>query len=166
MSSSAPSVKRTANKSSVADNSTAPAAQKGRPLDSIEKKSGPAIFRKLDGKKPWKVEVSAPSVDYHQNKDGIQLGKDKELETHTKPGVKRTLFSKITSETRNGVVKAGSRVVPYQDEISESTVVVSNETEDLCRNPKDCEDLSLIRKQLAQIETQQSNLLDLLQVIF
>lgn len=166
VSSSALSVKRMANKSSVADNSTAPAAQKGRPLDSIEKKSGPAIFRKLDRKKPWKVEVSAPhgsSVDYHKNKDGIQLGKDKKLETHTNPGVKRTLFSKITSETRNGVVKAGSRVVPYQDEISESTVFVSNETEDLCRNPKDCEDLSLIRKQLAQIETQQSNLLDLLQ---
>lgn len=169
MSSSAPSVKRLANKSTVEDNSTAPAVQKGRPLDSIEKKSGPAIFRKLDRKKPWKVEVSAThasSADYHQNKDGRQLGKDKELEPHTKPGVKRTLFSKITNETRNGVVKAGSRVVPYQDEISESTVVVSNETEDLCRNPKDCEDLSLIRKQLAQIETQQSNLLDLLQVIF
>lgn len=155
VSSSAPSVKRPSNKSSVADNSTAPAAHKG-----------PAIFRKLDRKKPWKVEVSAPhgsSADYHQNKDGIQLRKDEELETHTQPGVKRTLFSKITNETRNSVVKAGCRVVPYQDEISESTVVVSNETEDLCRNPKDCEDLSLIRKQLAQIETQQSNLLDLLQ---
>lgn len=158
VSSSVPSVKRLSNKSSVADNSTASAAQKG-----------PAIFRKLDRKKPWKVEVSAPhgsSVDYQQNNDGIQLGKDKDLEAHTKPGVKRTLFSKITNETRNSVVKAGSRVVPYQDEISESTEVVSNETEDLCGNPKSCEDLSLIRKQLAQIETQQSNLLDLLQVIF
>ncbi|KAK4350469.1 hypothetical protein RND71_029782 [Anisodus tanguticus] len=158
--SSPPSVKRPANKSSVADNSTAPAAQKGHPLESIEKKSGPAIFRKLDRKKPWKVEASK---DNHQNKDGIQLGKDEELETHTRLGVKRTLFSKITNETRNAVGKAGPRVVPYQDEISESTVVVSNETGDLCRNPKDCEDLSLIRKQLVQIETQQSNLLELLQ---
>ncbi|PHT47791.1 hypothetical protein CQW23_11999 [Capsicum baccatum] len=167
VSSSAPSVKRPANKSSVADNSTAPAAQKGRPLDSIEKKSGPAIFRKLDRKKPWKVEGSSRAIaseDYHQNKDGKPLGKDEELETHTRPGVKRTLFSKITNETRNVVVKAGSRVVPYQDEISESTVVVSNEPGgDPCRNPKDCEDLSLIRKQLVQIETQQSNLLELLQ---
>ncbi|XP_059303857.1 TORTIFOLIA1-like protein 3 [Lycium ferocissimum] len=171
VSSSTPSVRRPANKSSVADNSTAPAAQKGRPLDSTEKKSGPAIFRKLDRKKPWKVDVSAPhgssgaiaSKDYHQNKDGIQLGKDEELEANTRPAVKRTLFSKITNETRNAVGKAGSRVVPYQDEISESTVIVSNETGDLCRNPKDCEDLSLIRKQLVQIETQQSNLLELLQ---
>ncbi|MCD9643823.1 hypothetical protein HAX54_031670 [Datura stramonium] len=171
VSSSTPSVKRLANKSSVADNSTAPVAQKSRPLYSVEKKSGPAIFRKLDRKKPWKVEVSAPrgssrtiaSEDYHQNKDGMELGKDEELETHTRPGVKRTLFSRITNETRNAVVKAGSRVVPYQDEISESTVVVSNEPGDLCRNPKDCEDLSLIRKQLVHIETQQSNLLELLQ---
>lgn len=163
MSSSAPSVKRPSNKSSVADNSTAPAAQKGRPLDSIEKKSGPGIFRKLDRKKPWKVEGSSRTIaseDHHQNKDGKPLGKDEELETHNRPGVKRTLFSKITSETRTLVVKAGSRVVPYQDEISESTV---NEPGDLCRNPKDCEDLSLIRKQLVQIETQQSNLLELLQ---
>ncbi|KAK4362409.1 hypothetical protein RND71_017650 [Anisodus tanguticus] len=157
--SSPPSVKRPANKSSVADNSTAPATQKGRPLKSVEKKSGPAIFRKLDRKKPWKVEASE---DNHQNKDGIQLRKDKELET-PRPGVKRTLFSKITNETRNAVGKAGSRVVPFQDEISESTVVVSNETGDLCRNPKDCEDLSLIRKQLVHIETHQSNLLELLQ---
>ncbi|CAN4088196.1 unnamed protein product [Withania somnifera] len=166
LSSNIPSVKRPSNKSSVADNSTAPAAQKVRPLDSIEKKSGPAIFRKLDRKKPWKVEVSAPhgsSEDYHQNKDGKQLGKDKELEKHSKPVVRRTLFSKITNETRNAVVKAGSRVVPYQDEISESTAVVSNEPGDLCRNPKDCEDLSLIRKHLVHIENQQSNLLELLQ---
>ncbi|XP_016513188.2 TORTIFOLIA1-like protein 3 [Nicotiana tabacum] len=170
VSSSTPSVKRPANKSSIADDSTPPAARKGRPLDSSEKKSSPAIFRKLDRKKPWKVEVSAShgssgtiaSEDDHQNKDGIKLGKDK-LETHERPEVKRTLFSKITNETKNGVVKAGSRVVPYQDEISEATVVVSNGTGDLCRNPKDCEDLSLIRKQLVQIETQQSNLLELLQ---
>ncbi|CAN4086122.1 unnamed protein product [Withania somnifera] len=153
------------------DNSTAPAAQKGRPLAATEKKSGPAIFRKLDRRKPWKVEGCAPrgssrtiaAEDYDQKKDGIQLGKDGELETHTRPGIKRTLFSKITNETRNAVVKTGSRVVPYQDEISESTVVVSNEPGDLCRNSKDSEDISLIRQQLVHIETQQSNLLELLQ---
>lgn len=46
-----------------------------------------------------------------------------------------------------------------------ASVVVSNETGDICRNQRDCEDLSLIRKQLVQIENQQSHLLDLLQVL-
>ncbi|KAG6401703.1 hypothetical protein SASPL_138567 [Salvia splendens] len=42
-------------------------------------------------------------------------------------------------------------------------VVVSNETGDVCRNQRDCEDLSLIRKQFVHIENQQSNLLEILQ---
>lgn len=54
-------------------------------------------------------------------------------------------------------------MVPYEDERSESNVVM-NESGDLCKNQKECDDLSEIRKQLVQIENQQSNLLQVLQV--
>nr|GMC55356.1 microtubule-associated protein TORTIFOLIA1-like [Ipomoea batatas]GMC56295.1 microtubule-associated protein TORTIFOLIA1-like [Ipomoea batatas] len=73
----------------------------------------------------------------------------------TKPETRRALF---------GQKAAGSRVVPYHEEKSEHTVVMSNETGDLYRNQKECEELSQIRKQLVQIETQQSNLIDTLQL--
>lgn len=64
-----------------------------------------------------------------------------------------------------GGVRAGCRVAPCNEERSESTVVVSNVSEEVYREQKECEDLSLIRMQLLNIENQQSCLLDLLQVI-
>ncbi|XP_027125822.2 TORTIFOLIA1-like protein 3 [Coffea arabica] len=136
-------------------------ARKRIPENENEKKTGPALFRKLDRKKPYELIVEcathnapgkAMSDDDPTNRDesfGEKVGERNRL---AKPDVKRTLFN-----------KSASRVVPCHEDISEATVVVSNETGIISRNRKDCEDLSLIRKQLVQIENQQSNLLDLLQ---
>lgn len=60
-------------------------------------------------------------------------------------------------------VRAGCRVAPCCEESSESTIVVSKVSEEVYREQKECEDLSLIRMQLLNIENQQSTLLDLLQ---
>lgn len=151
------------NKSSLCNGSSFTTARKRIPENENEKKTGPAMFRKLDRKKPYELIVEcatdnapgkAMSDDNPKNRDessGENVGERNRL---AKPDPKRILFNKF-----------GSRVVPCHEEISEATVVVSNETGDILRNQKDCEDLSLIRKQLVQIENQQSNLLDLLQVL-
>ncbi|XP_031106482.1 TORTIFOLIA1-like protein 4 [Ipomoea triloba] len=122
----------------------------------IGKKATPAIFRKLDHKKPFdQLKIEVPNS---QDSSGDDLkcknGKgDEEKEGFTKPEIKRPLFGKSAS---------GCRVVPYQDERSDSNVVM-NESGDLCMNQKERDDLSEIRKQLVQIENQQSNLLQVLQ---
>ncbi|XP_019197311.1 PREDICTED: microtubule-associated protein TORTIFOLIA1-like [Ipomoea nil] len=122
----------------------------------IGKKATPAIFRKLDHKKPSELKIEVPNS---QDSSGDDLkcknGKgDEEKEGFTKPETKRLLFGKSAS---------GCRVVPCQDERSDSNVVM-NESGDLCKNQKERDnDLSEIRKQLVQIENQQSNLLQVLQ---
>ena len=76
----------------------------------------------------------------------------------TKPETKRALFNEIADEE--------THESEYQNAWLNSTIVGSNVTEDINNYQKDREELSSIRNQLAQIETQQSNLFDLLQVIF
>lgn len=116
------------------------------------------MFRKLDRKKPAAAaadgSVTLISKDNSRGKDEKFLEKVEDRNRFTKAEAKRTLFG-----------KSGSRVAPFQEDMSESTVVMSNETGDIQRKHKESEDLSLIRKQLVQIETQQSNLMDLLQVL-
>lgn len=141
------------------DGSPASTAMKRSPLCGNRNKVGPAIFQKLERKKPsvLKVEIAGPtgSSDVVISDDSRLKQYEQDLSTNEgerkqfeKPVIKRALF------------KGGSRVVPCGDD----NVVVSNETGDICRNKRDCDDISLIRKQLLQIENQQSNLLDLLQV--
>ncbi|KAH6781517.1 hypothetical protein C2S52_001725 [Perilla frutescens var. hirtella] len=149
-----------------ADGSPASTARKRSPLGSNIKKTGPAMFQKFDRKKPsdMKVQVVTPAGCY-----GLEFSDDKDehvLETSEgekkafeKSGIKRALFKENNGKQKLGFFRGGSRVVPCGD----TSVVVSNETGDICRNQKECEDLSLIRKQLLQIENQQSNLLDMLQ---
>ncbi|XP_019153310.1 PREDICTED: microtubule-associated protein TORTIFOLIA1-like [Ipomoea nil] len=143
----------TPSKSSVHDSSPATTARRRSLTEGTQKKAASAIFRKLDCKKSseFKIEVSAlqGSVPV-ASKDDLKY-KDQKA---TKPETRRALF---------GQKAAGSRVVPYHEEKSEHTVVMSNETGDLYRNQKESEELSQIRKQLVQIETQQSNLIDTLQ---
>lgn len=149
--------------------SSATTLRRRGPLD----KSGPAMFRKLERKKPsdLKVEVAAPVVRIYE--DGLQKKDEKALERGendknrlSKPDTRRVLFNKNSDDKMNKFAgfRSGSRVVPCQEEKSETTVEVSNPTEGLHQNHKECEDLSLIRKQLVQIENQQSSLLELLQV--
>nr|GMC54458.1 microtubule-associated protein TORTIFOLIA1-like [Ipomoea batatas] len=139
----------TPSKSSVHDSSPATTARRRSLTEGTQKKAASAIFRKLDCKKSseCKIEVSAPQGS------SVPVASKDDLKA-TKPETRRALF---------GQKAAGSRVVPYHEEKSEHTVVMSNETGDLYRNQKECEELSQIRKQLVQIETQQSNLIDTLQ---
>lgn len=142
------------NKSILCDGSAVTTARKRSSLNGTDGKIGSAMFRKLDRKKPAATDVSVAliSKDNPQGRDEKYLEKGEDRNRFTKAEAKRTLFG-----------KSGSRVAPCQDEKPESTVVVSNETGDILRNHKESEDLSLIRKQLVQIEAQQSNLMDLLQ---
>ncbi|KAK6148464.1 hypothetical protein DH2020_019376 [Rehmannia glutinosa] len=86
------------------------------------------------------------SEDNTLDGDG-RVSEIEERKQFAKPEIKRALFNEKYE----------------QHNLGEASVVVSNETGDICRNQRDCEDLSLIRNQLVQIENQQSNLLDLLQ---
>ncbi|KAI9073608.1 hypothetical protein K1719_044420 [Acacia pycnantha] len=61
-----------------------------------------------------------------------------------------------------GVPKSGSLVVPIYNDDNPDLDVKLNCANEVCDNPQDVEDFSMIREQLIQIENQQSNLLDLL----
>ncbi|KAK1433783.1 hypothetical protein QVD17_10700 [Tagetes erecta] len=113
-------------------------------LENSNKKTGPAMFRKLDRKKPSDRIAGSLSAD-----DGRFNNK------FARPETKRTLFNEIVDEEL--------QESEYHNARLSTTVVGSNTTEDINRSHKDSEELSSIRNQLVQIETQQSNLLDLLQ---
>lgn len=155
------------------DSSSAISARKRSILESNGNKTNPPILRKLDHKKAldWKVEITVPNVsgsfevDYKETDENVPERRNVETDRLSKAETKRLLFSKNSDDKMHkfGGSKSESRVVPCQEEIPESTVVVSN-VSDFPRNQKECEDLALIRNQLVQIEKQQSSLLDLLQV--
>ncbi|CAL5372515.1 unnamed protein product [Camellia sinensis] len=158
-----------ANGSSFPDGSVATTAQES-PLDSSDKKSGPAMFRKLDRKKStdWKIEITTPQepsmmvVCEDEDMKGSEKG-EKVRSRFAKSETKQTFFNKNADDKKFGGVKAGSVVVPCHDESLQSNVVVGNITEYTHGSQKEFEDLSLIRKQLVHIENQQSSLLNLLQ---
>ncbi|PSS07826.1 Microtubule-associated protein [Actinidia chinensis var. chinensis] len=158
-------------KKSIPDN------RKRDPVDIDDKKSGPAMFRKLDCKKPTdqKIEISAPRVpsgtvvcEYGDARGRDETGLEKGEKLRSKvvrPGTRRALFNKNAYGMilHFDGIKAGSRIVPCHGDDSESTVAASNIAEDICKNQKESEDLTLIRKHLVQIEKQQSSLADVLQ---
>ncbi|KAJ9709125.1 hypothetical protein PVL29_000877 [Vitis rotundifolia] len=166
-------------RSPPSDNSLVTTARKRSPLQSSNnRKSTTAMFCKLDCKKPsdWKVEVAVP----HPSSSKVACEDDlkrrylgvSDLEENgncgdSRPETNRVLFSKTSNEKMHkfGCLRSGSRIVPFhENNNSESAVVDSNATEEeIYENQKDIEDLSLIRKQLIQIENQQSSMLNLLQ---
>ncbi|CAI0386682.1 unnamed protein product [Linum tenue] len=161
-------------------------AKKQSLVKSNDSNSRPAMFQKVDHRRPspnWKIEVAVAPQE-KACEDDIKMQEPKVLKPveevkngSLSPETKRVLFS--SSSTRGGHDKlhkfggfrSGSRVVPYDydDEGDDGEmcytkgVGLNKPAEDLYENPKEMEDLSLIREQLVQIETQQSNLLDLLQ---
>ncbi|GMH01319.1 hypothetical protein Nepgr_003158 [Nepenthes gracilis] len=151
-------------RSSPSDTALKTTARNRGTIDNAERRLSPPIFRKLDRKKPssCKAGVSnpcAPSLrllcgeNQVGDEESLLRKVDKGSIGLSKPELKRGLFAN----------NSGSPVVTYTKGGSESTVVVSNTTAEICRSHKDCEDLSLIRNQLVQIEKQQSSLMDLLQ---
>lgn len=129
------------------------------------KKVSPAVLHKVDQKKPsdCRDQISAPAgaslVDAHEDGTVLKI-RNNENTKLPKPETKRALFN-WSSDDKVHKLRSGSRVTPYNEESHEFTV--SDNTENLHIKHKDCEDLSMIRNQLVQIEQQQSSLLDLLQ---
>ncbi|XP_076957527.1 TORTIFOLIA1-like protein 4 [Bidens hawaiensis] len=121
--------KRTVHSSS----STSTAARAS--YEHTSRKTGPAMFRKLDRKKPDNQRLNTT--------EGLHA-KPRALKLETK----RALFSEISDEK--------TLESQYHEDISKPNSNVDSVHQD-------SEDLSLIRNQLAQIESQQSNLFDLLE---
>lgn len=83
------------------------------------------------------------------------------------PETKCVLFDNVCAEKSHKFAgsRFGSRVVPFHgNDNCELDLADSNATEDVYVSQKEVENLSLIQKQLLQIENQQSSLLVLLQV--
>ncbi|XP_022738444.1 TORTIFOLIA1-like protein 3 [Durio zibethinus] len=147
--------------------SSATTARKRSPLK--------ATIQKVNGKKPqnWRVEIAAPHAatvtgvsedSLKESSENVLQRGDNENVKSSKSEIKRSLFiNKNSDDKTHKIGGSKSRVAPCHEEIPESTIVVSNASENLHANHKNCEDLSLIRTQLVQIEKQQSSLLDLLQ---
>lgn len=158
-------------RSAQPDSSYATPVKKRSPLKNSDRNTTPVITRKVERKKPsdWKVEIAVSNSlsrgtgedDPRAGNENIPDGSNGEIYRTLKPETRRALFSRNSDEKvqRFGGFRSGSRVVPCNEESSESNVI-----QDVHKNHRDCEDLSLIRNQLVQIEKQQSSLLDLLQV--
>lgn len=160
-------------RSTPPDSSYATTARKRSPLKNSDRNTTTAITRKTDQKKPshWKVEIAVSNSlsrgtgddDPGEGDENVPDRSNGEICRASKPETRRALFCKNSDERvhRLAGFRSGSRVAPCNEEVSKSNIV-----QDLHRNHKDCEDLSLIRNQLVQIEKQQSSLLDLLQVCY
>ncbi|XP_076916189.1 TORTIFOLIA1-like protein 3 [Bidens hawaiensis] len=103
------------------------------------RKTGPAMFCKLDRKKPNDQKLNTAEVNLKP----------------TKHETRRALFSEISDEKMHESQKHEDR--------SSSRVEGNNVGLNINSVQQDSEDLSLIRNQLAKIKSQQSNLFDLLQ---
>ncbi|OMP10847.1 Glycoside hydrolase, family 31 [Corchorus olitorius] len=134
-------------------------------------------FQEVNGKKPLdqKLEIAVPyaasltgtrEYSCKEKNENVSKGRNNENIKSAKSEIRRALFNNKNSDDKMhnfGCSKSGSRVAPCHEETPESTVVVGNSFENLHANHKDCENLSVIRSQLVEIEKQQSSLLDLLQ---
>ena len=127
--------------------SPASAARRRSSVGSNGNRTSPPMFRKLDSKKPSNTKVDAAAAPTSSSATSVSGGKQggEEGGRFENQEIRRALFEESYEKQNH-------------------RVVVSNETEDVCRIQRDCEGLSLIRKQLVQIEIQQSNLLEILQV--
>jgi hypothetical protein len=141
-------------------------------MANLRRKSAPASrFSLPDGSSASNGKnVSALRKLNHKNWDvKVAMADQGDLEemneNNTPLEMNRVLLNKNPDEKmkKHGGSKAGSRVVPYHED-SQGSVPVSNVPNDLFKNDKESEELSLMRNQLQQIEKQQSSLLDILQV--
>ncbi|XP_057948542.1 TORTIFOLIA1-like protein 4 [Malania oleifera] len=156
-------------KKSPSDNSSVTPAARS-PLKSNERKISTSLFHSMDQNRSsdCKIEVAmphSPCEDDSKRSFGV-MEPAESRSRNLRPEVRRALFNKIPGERGHkfGGLRSGSRVVPFYDNDNSDLVILDcNCTEEMYGNEKDIEDLSLIRKQLVQIENQQSSLLDLLQ---
>ncbi|KAK9080479.1 hypothetical protein SSX86_000237 [Deinandra increscens subsp. villosa] len=121
--------------------SSSSTATRRNSLETSSRKTGPAMFSKLDRKK--------------FNDQKLETAEGHIRQRSMKPETKRVLFGEISDEKMHGS--------QYHEHESSSRVAGSNGGSNIKPVQQDFEDLSLIRNQLVQIETQQSNLFDLLE---
>ncbi|XWS63592.1 hypothetical protein CRYUN_Cryun06bG0113900 [Craigia yunnanensis] len=151
-----------------------PLSKKETSLKSNNRNANTSIFGRLDRSKPsnWKIEIAEPKSLFSvaSGDDNIKKSNLGDLESREigdsinfRPETKHVLFGKVRDEKvqKFGGLRSGSRVVPFHYE--NLNVDDKNAVLEVDENPKNIENLSLIREQLAQIEDQQSNLLNLLQ---
>lgn len=159
------------------DTSFANIALKRSPSKSVDKKPSITTMGKVDVKNnsDWSIKIAVPqpsslqvasNVDFKDGNVGDVDSITYESSRNLKSETKRVLFSEPCQKfPKLGGLRSGSRVVPVcETDDCESDVVQSNAIEDVDGNQKDIEGLNLVRKQLVQIENQQSSLFDLLQV--
>ncbi|KAK1422331.1 hypothetical protein QVD17_25369 [Tagetes erecta] len=118
------------------------------PLENSNKKTGPALFRKLDRKKHAADAAVHPASPLYVDENPLD-------NKFARPELKRAVFNEIVDEE--------VRESEYHSARLSTTVVESSITEDIHKSHKDSEELSLIRNHLVQIETRQANLFDLLE---
>ncbi|XP_059655970.1 TORTIFOLIA1-like protein 4 [Cornus florida] len=141
-------------------------SQRSPPKSSVKK----PLFCKLDNGKPFDrdVEVAVPqppSLEVSSEERVSDPGANGSCR-NLKPETKRVLINKTCDEKLHkfGGLRSGCRVVPfYENDDCDLDVVESNAAEEDYGNQKEAEDLSLICKQLVQIQNQQFSLFDLLQ---
>ncbi|KAI3504626.1 hypothetical protein L2E82_46536 [Cichorium intybus] len=141
------------HKPTVSHGSSTSSTTRRNSFENSSRKTGPAMFRKLDRKKPNDLKLNSavtppPSTPATINEDHLKP-RSKKQET------KRVLFNEISEEKLHES--------QYHEENSSSKAVGINGSSSIDSIHQESEDLSLIRNQLLQIETQQSNLFDLLE---
>ncbi|KAM7484295.1 hypothetical protein LguiA_000304 [Lonicera macranthoides] len=151
--------------------------EKRNPLKSSHRKSSVPMSNKVDSKKPsdWTIEIAAPRAPTSilACKDSVRSRNfvlpdfaESESCSDLNPETKCVLFDNVCAEKSYKFAgsRFGSRVVPYHgNDNYELDLADSNAMEDVYVSQKEVENLSLIQKQLLQIENQQSSLLNLLQ---
>lgn len=148
-----PRTPKITSKRTVPSGSSTTSATRRISLENSSKKTGPAMFRKLDRKKPNDQKLATVATPHPASP--LSVDDDHVSNRKTRPETKRALFNDILDEEVHEP--------EYHNASLSSTVVGSNITDDIVKSHKDCQELSLIRNQLTQIESQQSNLLNLLQ---
>ncbi|KHG18303.1 Microtubule-associated TORTIFOLIA1 -like protein [Gossypium arboreum] len=133
--------------------SDASAASTAKKETSLKSNNSNSNTRRLDRSKSsdWKIETVQPKSLFSEASGNYNI--------------KRSVsFGKAHDEKvqKFGGLRSRSQVLPFHDE-ENLDVTDKNAALDVDESPKDIEDLCLIREQLAQIEDQQSNLLNLLQ---
>ncbi|XP_074284599.1 TORTIFOLIA1-like protein 3 [Silene latifolia] len=126
------------------------ARNRGVPDVTRRRSSTPVYSKKPSERTADVTDLRGSSVTPNHDDDSVVRREDVKS---SKPETKRGLFSKNSS----------SRVMPYAEDDSNGSLAIDNSLADICRHQKDSDHLSLIRKQLVQIEHQQSSLMDILQ---
>nr|GEU88932.1 tortifolia1-like protein 4 [Tanacetum cinerariifolium] len=150
----APRTPQIMSRRTVPHGSSSSTSTRRNSFENSSRKTGPAMFRKLDRKKPNERKLDSavatpPSTTLVTKAEGSLKHRSKKHE------IKRVLFSENSDEK--------TLESHYHDDRSTSGVVESNANLEINVVQQESEDLSLIRNQLAQIETQQSTLFDLLE---